>query len=459
MTEWLDNAITYKRTLPLGAIYDDRFIFVHMHRLFENFVSIGTMPEPWLKELGFGEQALTLQIPEDQRSTGVKIAGSKQFADLVKTMPKRKFVLYGPLDPPYPANPLTYIMNSPTIAHAYEHKRYFRDEFADLINIPPYELRWLTDLVDSSHDEFSEQFGKYVIQDVESSGSKGTFIIKNKADYDSALETLRQTSYSGSVVVSQFVEGDAYSVQVCATKYGVFTGGLQRQLVDSKYLCNTALKGVSRWCGGELGGKYPEIVKHRTQEIATVLGTELASHGYRGIFGIDLLINSDNDVYAIEINARLTGYTHILSDMQFAKRKIPFILLHSLELGNYKYEVNDLESLPGMNSLKEKYSYLILNNQTHDSFELKRDISVGLYSYDEEAGTLTRKKVSYSVEDIEDESDILLFCKFQKGDTIGRGKRILKIVKKGGTMADDADLDEPAQRLIEVIKRTFSIPG
>jgi hypothetical protein len=459
MSEWLDNAITYKRSLPLGAIYDDRFIFVHMHRLFDDFISVGTMPEPWLNELGLGDQSMTIHIPELARALGGKIAGSREFADMVKTMPKRKFVLYGPLDPPYPANPLTYIMNSPTIAHAYEHKRYFRDEFADLINIPPYEVRWLTDLTDASHDEFTEAFGKYVIQDVESSGSKGTFIVSSKDQYESALETLRKTSYSGSVVVSQFVEGDAYSVQVCVTKYGVFSGGLQRQLVDSKYLCNTTLKGVSRWCGGELGGKYPEIVKHRTQEIATVLGTELASHGYRGIFGIDLLINSDNEVYAIEINARLTGYTHILSDMQYAKQKIPFILLHTLELGNYKYEVNDLESLPGMASLRDKYSYLILNNQTDGDFVLEHGIPVGLYRYNQNERTIVHQKVSYSVEDIEDEEDILIFCKFQQGDVIGRGKRILKVVKKGGSMAEDADLDEPTRQLIEVIKQTFSIPG
>jgi hypothetical protein len=79
---------------------------------------------------------------------GLKIASSPEFAEFIKTEKKRKVVLYGPLAPPYIVNPLTYIMNSPTIAHAYEHKRYFRDEFSELINMPDYVLKRLDELTE-----------------------------------------------------------------------------------------------------------------------------------------------------------------------------------------------------------------------------------------------------------------------------------------------------------------------
>jgi hypothetical protein len=347
-------------------------------------------------------------------------------------------------------------MNSPTIAHAYEHKRYFRDEFAELINMPDHVVRRLDELNLDMFNELQTLYGKFVIQDVESSGSKGTFIVSNQDQYNNAVKVLNETSFSGSVVVSEFVNGQPYSVQVCVTKYGVFTGGLQRQLVDSKYLCNLDLPGVSRWCGGELGGDMPEIIKHRTQEIAAVVGSELSSHGYRGIFGIDLLITPENDVYAIEVNARLTGYTHVLSDMQFANNKIPFALLHTLELGNYKYEVDDLEALPTMNSTSEPYSYLILNSPYDGTFILQNDIKSGIYEYRED-GSIEYIKPGYSIVNFENDNQFIIFCKFKKGYEIARGKRILKVIKKGRSMAEDADLDDANQQFIEKIKEHFNL--
>ena len=347
-------------------------------------------------------------------------------------------------------------MNSPTIAHAYEHKRYFRDEFSELINMPDYVVKRLDELDDNAFVELETLYTKFVIQDVESSGSKGTFIISNKAQYERAVKKLRETSFSGSVVVSAFVSGETCSVQVCVTKYGIFAGGLQRQLVDSKYLCNLDLPGVTRWCGGELGVNTSDIVKHRTQEIATVVGSELASHGYRGIFGIDLLVTPDNDVYAIEINARLTGYTHVLSDMQFASSKIPFSVLHTLELGNYKYEVDDLEALPTMGSTIKPFSYLILNNFIDGSFTLETHIKSGVYEYDGE--TFRYVKPGFSVTELEHDNQLILFCKFSKGHEIARGKRVLKLIKPGTSMAEDGDLDQEHQTLIDVIKKEFKLP-
>lgn len=455
---WFDPTISYNRNIPIGTVYDDQSIFIHLTRFFDDMKLVAAGEQDWLADFGLADTQIGLDMDRSLLSHQLKMASSPQFAEVAKTMPRRKFLLYTPLDPPYPVNPLIYIMNSPTIAHAYEHKRYFRDEFADLINLPEYVVKRLDDLDDEAFHELQASWGKLVIQEVESSGSKGTFIVDTLDKFHMAMTNLRKISYSGTVVVSKFIEGTSCSVQVCVTKYGIFTGGLQRQLVDSPYLCNTDLPDVSKWCGGELGGSYPEILKHRTQEIATIVGSELASHGYRGIFGIDLIVTPQDEVYAIEINARLTGYTHILSDMQYAKRKIPFILLHTLELGNFKYEVDDAESLPTMSSLDDAYSYLILANQVDGSQTMKMDIKNGIYRVD--GKKLTYVTGSFSVEDLPDENHVIIFCKFRKGDEIVRGKRILKIIKRGASI-DPAtqDLDEASQQLVQTIKEHFKIEG
>lgn len=452
----LESVISYNRSTPLGAIYYDQAVFLHMQNFFDDFVTVTRRPGAWLEDFGLGHTNLTVHIP-DEEAENAKLASSPEFAAFIKTQPKRKYILYQPLSPPYLVNPLIYIMNSPTIAHAYEHKRYFRDEFAELITMPEHVVRRLEELDADMYTELEVLFGnKFVIQDVESFGSKGTHIVSSRAEYDRAVKTLNQTSFSGSVVVSEFIDGQPYSVQVCVTKYGIFTGGLQRQLIDGKYLCNPDLPGATRWCGGELGGQAPEILKHRTQEIATVVGSELASHGYRGIFGIDLLITPNNDVYAIEINARLTGYTHILSDMQFAKGKIPFSLLHTLELGNLKYEVDDLEALPTMNSVNDPFSYLILNNFLDHAFEFKKDVTSGIYEFGEDE-EIHYVKPSFRIGDLESSNQFILFSSRRKGDKVEAGKRILKVIKPGRSMTEAGDIDEHHQKLVEAIKRYFEI--
>lgn len=455
-TSFLKNAIVYNRAAPLGAIYDDQSVFLHLHNFFDDFVTISDASGEWLKDLGLENKNIALNVERPENMPPIKIASSSEFADYIKDQRRRKMILYGPLSPPYVVNPLTYIMNSPTIAHAYEHKRYFRDEFSELINMPEYVVKRLDELNEDAFNELQTLYTKFVIQDVESSGSKGTFIISTKEQYDKAVKKLRETSFSGSVVVSEFVKGETCSVQVCVTKYGIFAGGLQRQLVDSKYLCNLDLPGVSRWCGGELGVDAPDIVNHRTQEIATVVGTELASHGYRGIFGIDLLVTPENSVYAIEINARLTGYSHVLSDMQFSNKKIPFSVLHALELGNFKYEVDDLDALPTMGSTSTPYSYLILNNFIDGKIQLTTHIKSGIYEY--ENGELSYVKPGFSVTELENDNQLIIFCKFEKGALVDRGKRILKIIKPDTSMAEDGDLDEFHQQFIEVIKKKFELP-
>jgi len=456
MATWLNDVIEYNRSAPLGAVYDDQIVFAQMHRMFDNFVTVGTKRESWVNQFGLADKAFYIEADRKKLGPRWKFASSRQFSELVKGMPKRKFILYSPLDPPYPINPLTYIMNSPTIAHTYEHKRYFRDEFSELVKMPEYTVHRVDELNKTMFRVLRESFGKFVIQDVESSGSKGTFIINNEIQYADAVTDLRANSYSGSVVVSKFVRGLPYSVQVCVTKYGIFTGGLQRQLVDSKYLCNPKLASVSRWCGGELGGEHSEIVKHRTQEVATIIGNELDSHGYRGIFGIDLIVTPENDVYSIEINARLTGYTHLLADMQLAKHKIPFLLLHTLELGNYKYTVEDLDALPNMYSLDDRYSYMILNNLVDRPIKLQKEIKTGLYRI--EKGTLTYINPSYTIDDIKDDRYLLIFSKYDKGEIVDRGKRVLKVIKRGSCMAANGDLDIKSQKLIQSIKEEFAIP-
>jgi hypothetical protein len=301
-----------------------------------------------------------------------------------------------------------------------------------------------------------DQFGSFVLQDEESSGSKGTFLVRSEDEYLEAVRALKLYSRGPAIVVSKFVRGETSSVQVCITKYGIFSGGIQRQLVNSKYLCNPGLAGSTKWCGGELGSKYSEFAQHQAQEMASIVGSELASHGYKGVFGLDLIVTPGGEVYAIEINARLTGYSHLISNMQFQEGKIPFLLLHILEFGNYKYEVTDLDALPSTAQAKKPLSYMLYNNPLPEDMVLEKYLKPGLYRFHD--GQLTFVEPAYTIDALrDDESMLLLFCKYGEGDGIGRGKRIFKIIKYGKTMVR-GDLNRSAQEVVLAVKDFLHVP-
>lgn len=449
-------AIDYNRSVKLGVVSDDPTTFLLHDHFFDDFKIVSNVPQQWLEDINLKAEIGDLNIPSRQGEGTERLLKSKKFIDMVKEDPKRKYVLYAPLDPPYKVNPLTYLMNSPTIAHAYENKRYFRDEFADLIRMPEYTIKYINELDKAAaFGDLREEFGDFVLQDEESSGSKGTYIVKNYDDFTGAVRSLKKFSQGRSVVVSKYIEGETCSIQVCITKYGIFSGGIQRQLLTSKYLCNPKLEGAAKWCGGEVGTEYPEFIQHQAQEMATIVGSELASHGYKGIFGIDLIVNPEKEVFAIEINARHTGYSHLISNLQLMEGKIPFMLLHVLELGNFRYEVTDLDALPSMGRYKRAVSYLIVNNPSEEEFVLPEYIKTGIYRYKD--NKIVYEKEGIFLDDLKGEDALLISSKWAAGDVIAPGKRILKITKFGKSMSK-GDLNLKHQAIVEAVKKTFHLP-
>jgi hypothetical protein len=449
--------IEYRKSAPMGVVGTDPYNFLIYDKFFDDFKVIVEEDQAWLHDIPLNGDVAIVHPPKSGDEGIARLMRSPRFVQLFKNDSKRKFVMYSPIDPPYKINPLAYLMNSPTIAHAYENKRYFRDEFADLIKMPDYEIRYMNELDKAaSFSDLRERFGgAFILQDEDSSGSKGTYPIHDHEDYVRAVKSLKKYSRGRTIVASEFIHGEVSSIQVCITKYGIFSGGIQRQLLDSKYLCNPNLEGASKWCGGEVGAAYPDIVQHQAREIASVVGSELASHGYKGIFGIDLIVTPENEVYTIEINARLTGYSHIISDLQLMEGKIPFMMLHALELGNFNYEVTDSDALPSNGVYKKPASLLIVNNPLDEEFVLQEYIRPGVYKLDGDKVTFLRPATS--VDSLRNEDTFILLSRHTAGSTIGRGKRMLKIMKIGKTM-HKGDLTPKTRQIVKAVKYTFGLP-
>jgi hypothetical protein len=53
---------------------------------------------------------------------------------------------------------------------------------------------------------------------------------------------------------------------------------------------------------------------------------------------------------------------------------------------------------------------------------------------------------------------MLIFSRHSKGDSVERGRRVLKVMKYGKTMAKSGDLNKKARATAEAIKNTFELP-
>jgi hypothetical protein len=218
------------------------------------------------------------------------------------------------------------------------------------------------------------------LQDEQLSGGKGTFIVTNYKEYLSALKSLAKLSQHKKVVVSDTIpDAKELSIQCCVTKEGVFIGPLQHQIVRHPLLVNPAIAEGDKFCGVQIIATDQQTPQH--QAIITAaqhIGEVLRQEGYRGIFGVDFLLDRAGQLFVLEVNPRITGATPLLSALYRGQEGVPFYLLHLLELGSYEYAITDKSA-----DFQKTGSLLLLHSLSTDNIIIERMPSSGTYKIEQ----------------------------------------------------------------------------
>lgn len=263
---------------------------------------------------------------------------------LEEELPGYALLTYKTVPIPVALQQRKFLMANESISSQYENKAEFRRMFAGKIPIPEFAIYERAELTLNEAGYHSVLCGRnaVVMQDEQLSGGRGTFIVKSHEDYVAAVKTLNKRSTHHRVVISTLIEGARErSIQCCVTRYGVFTGPLQRQIVRHPLLAHAQADG-DQYCGVQICAADQMTPIHtEAQRIAQRIGEEYQAAGYKGIFGVDYLLDAHDTLYAIEVNPRITGVTPLLTSLYSAETSIPFYLLHVLELGDYTYEIPD----------------------------------------------------------------------------------------------------------------------
>lgn len=136
-----------------------------------------------------------------------------------------------------------------------------------------------------------------VVKPADSSGSKGLTMCREASDLPSAVALALRHSFRGEIIIEELVHGRHFSMeQFMYRGEPALTVVTERQLAGSRHMVSGA---------HILPADLPSPLATRLREMSA---TVLAELGHRdGPVNIDFVLSGDDEIYLIELNARLGG--------------------------------------------------------------------------------------------------------------------------------------------------------
>lgn len=369
--------------------------------------------------------------------------GSQDFRKLHATkLPDCQLLTYKPVANVQGFTSLAY---NQKLAARLENKAEFRELFKGLsIPFPAHRLYSGQEFRAAKLNDILHGRASVIVQDAKLSDGKGTFVVGDESARQVAIDAIEDMGGGQRLIVSTHVE-NAYerSVQCCVTRYGVFVGPLQAQVIADSLLANVNVPGSAKFCGAQitphdpLVGVYPEIARY-----ARKIGEQMQSLGYRGIFGLDCLVGRDGRVYVLEVNARLTGVTPLLTMLHREGQDIPFYLLHILELADLPYSIEDTF----VDSVAPEGSLLVMHAQGAEKQRVRATLSSGLYNPDTLA--FRRPQLGFEAAD----TPQLLLQQYIPPGVIKPGARVVTLFTNHELLDADGGLTAETRQMVQGIR-------
>ncbi len=284
-----------------------------------------------------------------------------------------------------------------------------------LVNIPK------TIIAEAGKISFAEAESKLgstiVVQmDVSHTGA-GTYFIDGEVEFNILMQKL-----SGNFLkFSEYIKGDSYTINGCIAGGKIFVAGLQYQITGIPEL--TLGKGSTVGNDWSYANSLDNDLKQKVFNQTSCVGEILKANGYRGLFGIDLIISRSGDIFVIEINARQTANIPMQTKLELLHNQTPLSLLHLAEFLEIpididpKKEINNLFGSQVFLRAKENFKinhmaksgiYRLQSDNSAinwDTLQRKENI---IYLDEEMDKPLIYQKDGFSVEQIDNGGFVLL---------------------------------------------------
>ncbi len=285
------------------------------------------------------------------------------------------------------------------------------------------QIAWLHDLAEFL-PKFTVKYGRElndedigrIAQFNHAHSGEGTLLLDQEK-----INFIRTTYANRLVKVSEFISGATYTNNNIVTKDKIYHGSINYQITGLPPFTDNPYTTIGNdW---SLPNHTLSInAKLEFMVLAREIGHKLQQDGWRGIYGLDIMISDDEKIYLIEINARQTASTTYESYLQRRdKTKINTFAMHLLSL-------NDQEITEELAEVKEG-AQIILRNQENVIFDKIDDCVLKL------------KKLNLNV------------IKYNNHKS---GSELLRIQSETGLMKNTKELNDLGHNIYNIIKKHLS---
>lgn len=361
-------------------------------------------------------------------------------------------------------NNLELLSNPRSIRDPFENKLFFRNA---LISLGLKHIEGETFLFSKLNYEIikkmHKKYGPKIVLQVSElthGGGVGTAYIENEDDFIKFREKMIKIKNGEvkrnieNVIVTKFIKGIQASILGCVTTNEIIVGSLQTQLQDLKDVVNPE-KGSGVYCGHDWGYlPYNNEVIKKTTDLVKIFGNYMKSFGYKGIFGLDIIID-ESKVYPVECNPRYTDALPVVSFLELEKGIIPLEYYHFAEFLGINI------SLPlDINSNKAKMGYMasqiILSSRSNNFVINKNEIEAGIYKYLN--GKLVFLNESFDLRDINNNLEFLITDGVPNINTKFKPRsRILRVIFKKSILEREGKLKKEVSDVIEAIYKKLNL--
>lgn len=290
-----------------------------------------------------------------------------------------------------------------------------------------------------------------VVQTPYGDSGRTTFFIKSEEDWD---------KYQAKIVgeelkVMKRINHLPGTIEGCATRHGTLVGPVMTDITGFAEI--TPYKGG--WCGNDVSTTIlPDGVPEKVREMARKFGDRLYAEGYKGVFCLDFLLDTDTDeVYLGELNPRVSGATPPTNLITTTYGGCPLFLFHLLEYLDVDYEI-DPEQVQSRWNDYDNWTQLILK-QTEDKVELITEApKSGIWRMDEN-GQVEFLRGALNITSVGDENEVFYLRVYGVGEYCYHGADLGCLLARGRMQSDARELSDRAKAWNAGLKAAFtSVP-
>jgi len=324
---------------------------------------------------------------------------------------------------------------------------------------PPGEIVAFGDL---GFDSLAKKYNlPFVVQYPLSGGGKGTFFIKTAEDLRKARKSLvalteGEISDGQEMVVSQFIKGPSPSITGCVTHWGILSTSPQYQVLSMPELYNRS--GAGLFCGHDWSfSRFSPHVCRQAYEITEKVGRYLQKIGYKGIFGLDFIMDEQIEkIYVVECNPRLLGSFPTLTMAQIRNGEPPILAFHILEFLNVDYQM-DVKAINRQMRVQRKGAQMLLHNLTNNWVQIHSRVKPGVYRLDSNQ-EMVFVRDGYKLSHLEKEEEFLITEGIlDKGAYFVPSKRTGRILTLAPVLGDYRHLNSWAKKIVACANQGFDL--